>query len=138
MRSAKESKRYDRIVAYRSEAAPIGMLDDDIEIVMLHYKDPAVAKEKWERRCRRVNFDNLIIKFGYMNDCTPEMLRQFDEMEFDGFTPKKIMFINKPDSTLKCGVYMPGFEDDEQITNDTYYFNRYFDLTKFINDGVIV
>lgn len=138
MRPAKESKRYERLVAYRSEEAPIGVLDDDIEIVMLHYKDPAIAKDKWERRCKRVNFDNLIIKFGYMNDCTLSMLRQFDEMTFDGFTPKKIMFINKPDPTLKCGVYMPGFENDEQITNDTYFFNKYFDLTKFINEGVIV
>ena len=138
MKEAKDSRRYDRLVAYSSEAAPIGVLDDDIEIVMLHYKDPEVAKDKWERRRKRVNYDNSIIKFSYMNDCTRDMLRTFDDMQFDGFSPKKIMFINRPDPTLKCGVYMPGFENDEQITNDTYFFNKYFDLTKFINDGIIV
>ena len=105
---AKNSKRYERLIAFRSEDVPIGVLDDDIEIVMLHYKDPAVAKDKWERRCKRVNFDSIIIKFGYMNVCTLEMLWKFEEMIFDGFTPKKIMFINKPDLTLKCGVYMSG------------------------------
>lgn len=134
---AQKSRRFERIKDYRSEDAPVGVLDD-VEIVMLHYKDPAVAKDKWERRKARVNFENMIIKFSYMNDCSSKMLREFDEMSFDGFNPKKFMFINKPDPTLKCGVYMPGFENDDQITNDTYFFNKYFDLTKFINEGVII
>ena len=138
MKTAKDSKRYERLADYRSENAPIGVLDDDIEIVFLHYKDAAIAKEKWERRCKRVNYNNLILKFSYMNDCTPEMLRQFDNMEFSGLIPKKIMFVNKVDPSLKCGVYMPGFDEDQQITNDTYFFNKYFDLAKFINEGIIV
>ena len=138
MRSAKESRRFDRLVAYQSEEAPIGVLDNDIEIVMLHYKDPVIAKDKWERRRKRVNFNNLVIKFSYMNDCNLGMLHVFDNMLFDGFSPKKIMFINKPDLSLKSGVYMPGFENDDQISNDTYFFNKYLKLTKFINTGVIV
>lgn len=137
VKPARESKRYERIKEYRSEDASIGVLDD-LEIVMLHYKDPSIAKEKWERRKTRVNFDNLIIKFSYMNDCTYEMLRQFDDMEFKGFTPKKVMFVSQPFPKYNCGVYFPGFEDEDQISNDTYFFNKYFDLTRFINDGVII
>ena len=137
MISAQKSRWFERIKDYLSEYAIVGVLDD-VEIVMLHYKDPAVAKDKLERRKMRVNSENMIIKFSYMNDCSLKMLREFDEMTFDGFTPKKFMFINKPDPTLKCGVYMPVFENEKQITNDTYFFNKYFDLTKFINEGVIV
>ena len=134
---SKDSKRYSRITEYHSEDAPVGVLDD-IEIVMLHYKDPTIAKEKWNRRRKRVNFDNLIIKFSYMNDCTPEMLKLFDDMTFDSFSAKKIMFVNKPLPSYQCGVYFPGYENDMQITNDTYFFDKYFYLTRFINDGVII
>lgn len=42
---------------------PIGVIamgDDDIEIHFLHYQSAVLAKTKWEHRCRRVNFDNVI------------------------------------------------------------------------------
>lgn len=133
----KESRHYEQIMESQSTECPIGVIDD-IEIVFLHYKDPVVAKDKWERRKSRVNYNNLIIKFSYMNGCTQEMLHQFDEMQFEDLSVKKIMFINKPDPLLKCGVYYPGFECDKQITNDTYFFNKYFYLDEFINSGQII
>lgn len=136
MHISKESKHFDKLVEYNSTEAPIGFLDD-IEVIMLHYKDPQIAKEKWERRKKRINWDNLIIKFSYMNECTQQMLKEFDNMELDILNIKKIMFIKNPDNTLKCGVYFPGFEDSRQIINDTYFFNKYFNLDKFINEGDI-
>lgn len=131
-----KSKRYKEILDAQSTECPVGVIDD-VEVIFLHYKDPIVAKEKWEKRKERVNYDNLIIKFSYMNGCTPDMLQQFENMKFHDYVAKKIMFINKPNANLKSGVYYPGFEKDGQITNDTYFFNKYFDLDKFINEGII-
>ena len=138
IRPARESKRYERIMSMQSEECPIGVLDNEIEIVMLHYKDPAVAREKWERRRKRVNYDNIVIKNSFMNDCTTDMLHQFDALSFDGFSPKRVMFVHRKELVGPYEVYIPGFENEEQITNDTYYFNRYFHVTRFLNDGILI
>lgn len=103
---------------------------DDIEAVLVHYKDPIIAVEKWKRRCQRVNLDNLIFKFCQQNGCTEGQLKKFDTMELPG---KKFMFIKNNRLDFKCGVYYRGFENSVQIENDTFYWDKYFDVTAFIN-----
>ena len=44
---------------------PIGRLEYggfEIEIEFLHYHSEEEAKEKWERRCKRIQMDNMIIQ----------------------------------------------------------------------------
>ena len=119
---------------YRKKDVPIGVLDD-VEFVFLHYADRPTAREKWERRVKRVNFNNLIFKFSYHNNCSSEHLLTFERSELMG---KKFMFVPKPNMGYSCGIYYPGFENDKQIENDTFYWNRYFDVTTFINHGEII
>lgn len=45
--------------------------------------------------------------------------------------------MNKKEHSYKCGVYYSGFEEDDQIYNDTFYWNKYFDVTLFLNTGKI-
>ena len=116
-----------------SADAPIGLLED-VEICFLHYKDPDIARDKWNKRIQRINYNNLIFKFSYMNECTIEHLKQFDSLDLPG---KKIMFIKDNNKDYECGVYYPGFEQEAQITNDTYFWNKYFDVISFINRGII-
>lgn len=100
----------------------------------MHYKTEELAKDKWDRRVKRVNWDNLIFKFSMQNLCTEEHLREFDSMELPG---KKFMFVNNPNSEYDCAFYYPGFEQEAQVYNDTFYLNRWFDVTAFINgDGL--
>lgn len=131
--SSAKSKHYEWLKQHGCDEALVGILDD-VEICFLHYKDPTLAKDKWTRRVSRINRDNLIFKFSYMNDCTDEHLKKFDSMNLPG---KKFMFVKDKNHSYKSGVYYPGFDDDEQITNDTYFWNRYFDVVKFINTGEI-
>lgn len=115
---------------------PIGVLDD-IEIAFLHYRDSSVAKEKWNRRVKRVNSSNLIFKFSYMNNCSDDDIARFVKMQLPG---KKICFVKDADVAQleSCLVHYRGFEDFEQIYYDTFYWNKYFDVTTFINTGIIV
>ena len=112
-------------------SCPIGKLDD-VEIFFLHYKDNFTAKEKWERRVKRINWDNLVFKFSQMNECLPSHLEDFEKSSLPG---KKFMFVSNPNHKFSCGVYYPGYEDDEEIDNDTFYWNRYIDVIKFLNYG---
>ena len=45
--------------------------------------------------------------------------------------------VNDCNKKYNCGVYYPGFENDEQIENDTFFWNKYFDVTDFLNGNGI-
>lgn len=135
-----QSKNYDKLVKMGSESGLVGVLGD-IEIILLHYHDPKVAVEKWNRRIERINWNNLIIKFSYMNECTYDMLKEFDELDLSDISShyKKIMFVPRKMPEFNSAVYIKGFEEEKQITNDTFLFNQYFKLIPFINDeGLVV
>lgn len=134
-----ESKYYKRLVEMNNVTGLIGRLDD-IEVIMLHYHNREEALAKWNRRVKRINYDNLIIKFSYMNDCTDTELSAFDDLDVSDISShfKKIMFVSKStDLKYKCAVLYEGYEDGSQIVNDTFYFKKYFDLYSFINDGTL-
>lgn len=128
------SKHKQWIYEDGSENVPIGKLDD-IEIIFLHYANKAEAKSKWERRCKRINWNNLIFKFSKQNHATLDDLKSFDKMDLWG--GKKIMFVNTPMPGLKSALYYPGYENEPYVWNDTFWGHRYFSVTHFINTGVI-
>ena len=58
---------------------PVGLLGD-VEIMFLHYHSEQEAKEKWERRCKRINWDKMIVKFNDQNGCTYKEAQAFFEL----------------------------------------------------------
>lgn len=68
---ARESRYADQLREKGELGKPVARLDD-IEVVFLHYPSPEEAAEKWIRRCKRINWDNVFIKFSQMNCCTEE------------------------------------------------------------------
>lgn len=123
--------RYSReLIEKKQTNIPIGVLDD-VEIVFLHYSDAVTAKEKWQRRVERVNWNNMIYKFSYMNNCTIEHIHKFENIcskrggkHFE-FVPYAI-----PDYR---NAFVVEAEADGQIGNDTFYWNKYFDVEAFLN-----
>lgn len=128
------SRHYELIKKNGNEDCPIGILND-IEIVFVHYKNPEIAYKKWMSRVKRVNWNNLVFKFSYQNYATKEQLEIYENLNLPG---KKFMFVNKPDHHYKCGVYYHGFENDAYVWNDTFFAHKYFDVTEFLNKGVII
>jgi len=58
-----KSKYYDKIKLLKKDSYPIGILGDDIEIHFLHFSNAEEVLEKWTRRKKRMNYQNLLIKF---------------------------------------------------------------------------
>ena len=86
-RCVEEMKKNNRFPNF-----PVGLLDGEIEIVFLHYHSEKEALEKWQRRCSRVNFDNIIFKFNDQNGCTLQDLEDFINLPYKNkifFTCKK-------------------------------------------------
>lgn len=131
--NVKDARHYNQIVKNDNEDCPIGVLDD-VEIVFVHYKTQEKAYNKWMSRVKRINWNNLIFKFSLQNNATKEQVETFDKMPLPG---KKFVFVNKPNHGLKCGIYYHGFEKDQYVWNDTFFAHRFFDVTKFLNEGII-
>lgn len=112
---------------------PIGLIRD-IEIHFLHYIDQTEAREKWIKRCSRVNYSNLYIAFTDRDLCTDENLKKFDELNFKN----KIVFTAKRYDNLKTAVWLNDFEGkpfiDDIYTNRWSYRKR-FDVVNWLNNG---
>ncbi len=134
--STHESKYYKELDRRGQNNVLIGKLGD-VEMTLLHYHDADVAKEKWKRRVSRINWNNMIYKFSYMNGCTDEHVHTFEKLvmkmppNFRGEV-KSILFVPRefPEYTDSY-IILP--DASGQIGNDTFYWNRYCDVIKIIN-----
>jgi len=127
--SLSESK-YSDILRKRTidnQTCPIGKIDD-IEIIFLHYKSKEEAQEKWERRKKRINWDNIIYKFAEMNECEFSDLVDFDNFPVE----KKIVFVTK-DYGLRSQVIFKEYRHKDHIVDDTNNFKKYVNLYKLIS-----
>lgn len=124
---AKES-RYAQELAMRNQLhVPVGVLDD-IEVIFLHYPTEKEAKEKWERRVQRINWDNVFLKFSRMNNCSEEHIQQFLELPFCN---KFVFNINKS-TKYSSEFYWSGPQNDCEILADTRPFPGNVPLTHLL------
>jgi uncharacterized protein (DUF1919 family) len=92
--------RYQEGLCYYKHDFPIAKLTpkgggDPVEIHFLHYKSPEEAVEKWRRRAKRVNYDNLIVKLAERNECTEKEIAEFDALDYSSkvcFTAREYPF----------------------------------------------
>ena len=62
---------------------PVAMLED-IKLVFNHYSSAQQANEAWEKRKRRVNYDNIFLIFDDISDVEYEDLRKFNQIDCKG------------------------------------------------------
>lgn len=89
---------------------PIGQIED-IYLYLMHYASFAEAKEAWERRSRRINFDNVFLVMTDKNECTYEHIRAFDNLPYKN----KVIFTHKEYPEFPSAYYIPGFEEDGEV-----------------------
>lgn len=122
-----ESKHKNDLIEKGEQSAIVGKLDD-IEIIFLHYNNPSVVLEKWERRIKRICWENIILKFSYQNNCSDELVKEFLNIK----EYKKIFLCGE-----KC------FDSDDIIIyprhigketyNETENFDKFIDVVSLIN-----
>ena len=125
---AEESKYFGVLKDRSHTEVPIGKLDD-VEIVFLHYKREEEAREKWERRKTRVNFDDVFLKFSKMNGCTEEELRKFSSLNFEN----KFMLNNVKRKKYLCEIYLRGPGNAQELFSDTSDFPGNIRLPSLLN-----
>lgn len=114
---------------------PIGMLGD-IKVKLLHYKNFQEAKEKWDERCKRIDFNNLFILATDQDGCDYSIIKRFNELPYKN----KVMLTNKSYPEFENTHYIKGFEEKESvgflfeykgITGKVYYDD--FDFISWFN-----
>lgn len=122
----KESGRYD----FDLNDLIIGRLED-VDIVFIHYKSFEDAKSKWDRRKRRINWDNLIVKFNDQNLCTYTDYEEFKKLPY----ANKLFFTSKREwcSESYC-VFLEQYEKDGYVVNDTTHGDVPLNTTNYLND----
>lgn len=102
----------------------------DIEIFFMHYHSPEEAAEKWYRRVKRINWDNLIIKMSQRNDCNIETLHRFANLPFK----KKICFVQPENVINNDFISVPELEQINTTGGDeTTATFKYIQLNHILN-----
>ena len=112
-----KSRHKAELIERHQENIPIGVLDD-VEIVFRHYATREEAREKWERRVKRINWNDIFIKFSRMNGCNDEHIKQFDRLSFEN----KFMLNIAKCPTYPWEVYWEGPQNEHEILLDTTPF----------------
>lgn len=114
---------------------PIGVLSNGkntVEIFFLHYTSEQEAREKWNRRCKRVSWKRLLVKFNDQNGCTSENLQDFMRLPFKNklfFTCKKWTEIHEGYTVVR---QFPKY-DYIMASYEPFGKSKYIDINKVIN-----
>lgn len=109
----------------------------DVTVHFMHYETAAEAEEVWHRRCQRVNWENLFVLMTDKDGCDDALLRRFDALPYK----HKAVFTHVPHPEITSAVYIPGFEQEEEVGNCVEFINGwsgkryydYFDYVKWFN-----
>lgn len=112
---------------------PVGIIDD-IEIHFLHYLNENEALEKWNRRRERINWNNIFIKMNDSDLCTPDLINDFNSLNFR----HKIFFSSKNIPAVESLVFFKELEHQKSILNgeDMYLYRKYFNVLNWLNSGI--
>lgn len=115
---------------------PVGLLSNGksyIEIFFLHYHSEKEAKDKWERRCKRINWDRLLVKFNDQNGCAVKNIYDFMDLPFK----HKLFFTCKkwPGISGGGGAIIRQFPKHDSImaSYEPFGKSKYIDITKLLN-----
>ena len=121
--------RYDFMNEHRKDCYfPIGILNGRVEIHFYHEDDEEKARQKWQRRIKKMNWDNIFVKFSEdPGVCREEHLKEFEELDY----PYKVCFTSSDYSHLKSAIMMKDYFVDGA---PMYFLSRkFFDVIGWLN-----
>lgn len=110
---------------------PVGKLND-IEVYFMHYKSKEEAKEKWNKRKERINWDRIIFKFSNQNFCNKEHIKKFIELP----QKHKICFVNNKKYNIDGTIFIKQgiTTEDIRASYEPFGKNEQININEFINN----
>jgi uncharacterized protein (DUF1919 family) len=113
------------------QSYPIGTLGGSIEIHFLHYHSCDEARDKWNRRRLRVNYDNLFLSFSDSEGYDLDGLEFFDSLPFS-----KVFFTAKPNLPVRSCIWLKGYKNQPHvgdIYSNRWSYRFFFDVVRWLN-----
>ena len=102
---------YDEKREQWSHWYPIGHLGGQVEIHFLHYYSEEEAAEKWYRRARRINWNNIVVFGMEQNLCTLEDIKAFDKLPYK----RKFFFSTRYLPEIASNCFVEKFSDCKEV-----------------------
>lgn len=114
---------------------PIGILsngEDVVEVFFLHAHNEQEARDKWKRRCQRINWDRLLVKFNDQNGCTEKHIAAFEQLPF----LHKVCFTVKeyPQYPSVVKISAPKTHKFIRASYEPFGNNKRFPVTRILNE----
>lgn len=116
----------------RKEWYPIADLGG-IEIQFLHYTSEEDANNKWEKRKKRINKDNLFFVGSERDLCTEKLIRRYQNLPFEN----KLFFTANRYDNDRSLIQIKEFENEKivgDIWPDQLKIYKYFNVLKWIEE----
>lgn len=118
---------------------PVGVLDD-ILLFFQHFATEKEAEDAWNRRKKRIRFDNLFVMFTDRDGCTYDDLLRFDKL----MIRNKVVFTHLEYENIVSAFYISGFEKQASVGHLMYFKNKFsykkyydaFDYVSWFNNGI--
>lgn len=124
---ANDSRYKDELIINKTFGKyPIGVING-IEIHFLHYTSEQEARDKWNKRVKRINFNNLIVKFCDRDLATPELIEQFLALPY-----KNKIFLTSQNYQHSQALKLKN-EDGAYVMREWRNFRKTINPTKLIN-----
>lgn len=135
LKFTKVSKHPEINEASNTQRYAIGVLGGDVEIQFVHYKSEKEAEEKWNRRVKRVNFDNLFLIFSDIGVFRDEYFVRYEKLPFKN----KIFFSSKPRDS-KISIFIKEYKGRIGVGNliEDKFEKKYVDLIKWLNGSSFI
>ena len=106
----------------RAGIPPLGQLgreDKTVQLILNHNINFAEAKEQWDRRKKRININNLFIKFSFesSDEQREKYLKDFENIPYN-----KVLFYNG-DTTIKQVMNTERYIWRNKVTNRVNYYS---------------
>ena len=116
---------------------PVGRVDD-ITVYFMHYHSFEEARNKWNERKERINYDNLFFMMAEKDGCTKDKVREFDSLPYNN----KVVFTYNSFPECSSAICVKDCSPNGETAIMTDFvgltgrkYDKYFDYVKWLNEG---
>lgn len=126
-----ESKYYEELKRRgTNNKYPIALLGD-VELHFLHYKSEEEALNKWSRRLKRINYNNILFKFSDNDLCCKSYIEEFSKLEYDN----KICF-TAGNYKFNSVIRLSEFDNKDHVEGEWSVSRNYIDNKLLLNSMI--
>ena len=109
---------------------------NDIKLHLVHYSTIEEAQVAWDRRKKRINWENMYYIMTDRNNCSEGVIQEFDSLPYKN----KVIFVHKKEweERYKAAYFVKGFEKDKEVGTMTAFTSvisiiRNYDQFDYVN-----